>query len=149
MLPILPGYVAANLAKEAACLLCANQDSNTVTLLNDGEVRQTVSVEMPVCVCVESQLEITEYNGHGYKPLVDSDGWRVAIANYKPELELSRLDYLERHLETDEVFILLEGECGLLIGKERLQIPLKPGKVCNVKKEVWNFEMSYLWRKND
>lgn len=43
-------------------MLCANQDSNTVTLLDREQgILQTVSVEMPVCVCVESQLEVTEY----------------------------------------------------------------------------------------
>ena len=45
---------------------------------------------------------------------------------------------MERHLETDEVFVLLQGEAGLLIGKERLQIPLEIGKVCNVKKGIWH-----------
>ena len=120
-------------------MLCANQESNTVTLLDEElGILQTVSVEMPVCVCVESQLEVTEYNGPGYKPLVDFNGWRVAVANYMPKLELSRLDFLERHLETDEVFVLLQGEAGLLIGKERLQIPLEIGKVCNVKKGIWH-----------
>ena len=120
-------------------LLCANQDSNTVTLLDaEHRILQTVSVEAPVCICVESQLEITEYDGPGYKPLVDFNGWRVAVANYMPKLELSQVDFLERHLETDEVFVLLQGEAGLLIGKERLQIPLESGKVCTVKKGIWH-----------
>ena len=120
-------------------MLCANQDGNTVTLLDEElGILQTVSVEMPVCVCVESQLEVTEYDGPGYKHLVDFNGWRVAVANYMPKLELTRLDFMDRHLETDEVFVLLQGEAGLLIGKERLQIPLEIGKVCNVKKGIWH-----------
>lgn len=122
-----------------AQLLCANQDSNTVTLLDAEQgILQTVSVEAPVCICVASQLEVAEYGGPGYKPLVDFGGWRVAVANYMPNLELSRLDFLERHLETDEVFVLLQGKGGLLVGKERMQFPLEPGKVCNVKKGVWH-----------
>ena len=120
-------------------LLCANQDGNIVTLIDEElGILQTVSVEAPVCVCVESQLEVTEYDGPGYKPLVDFNGWRVAVANYMPKLELSRLDFLERHLETDEVFVLLQGEGGLLIGKERLQVSLEIGKVCNVKRGIWH-----------
>jgi mannose-6-phosphate isomerase-like protein (cupin superfamily) len=120
-------------------ILCANQDSNTVTLLDREQgILQTVSVEIPVCVCVESQLEVTEYDGPGYKPLADFGGWRVAVANYVPKLELSRLDFQERHLETDEVFVLLQGEGGLLIGKERLQISLEMGKVYNVKRGIWH-----------
>lgn len=120
-------------------LLCANQDSHTVTLLDEARgVVESISAEAPVCVCVESRLEVEAYDGPGYKPLVDFNGWRVAVANYMPKLELSRLDFLERHLETDEVFVLLQGEGGLLIGKERLPFPLEPGKVCNVKRGIWH-----------
>ena len=45
-------------------MLCANQDSDTVTLLDEEQgILQSVSVEAPVCVCVESQLGVTEYDG--------------------------------------------------------------------------------------
>ena len=119
--------------------LCANQDSNSVTLLDEtGKLLQELPIEMPVWVTGVSRLEITEFDGPGYMPQIDSNGWRVALANYRPKLELDKLDFLERHLETDEVFVLLQGQGGLLIGQERIRIELEPGKVYNVKKGEWH-----------
>jgi len=122
-------------------MLCTNQDSNTVTVL-DGKkqfaVLETIPLPEPICVCVVSGLEVSEYDEPGYLPQIDSDGWRVAIANYSPKLEQDKLDFLERHSETDEVFVLLAGDAGLLIGQERAQVVLEPCKVYNVKKGVWH-----------
>ena len=52
-------------------------------------------------------LEIFEYDGVGYDPTMHYDRWRVAIANFGPHFDRDRYDYLERHLLTDEVFVLL------------------------------------------
>ena len=84
------------------------------------------------------ELEIKEYQGPGYKAQIDFSEWRVAIANYMPSLEEDRLTYLERHLETDEVFILLEGNAGLLIGREKKRYIMEKGKLYNVKQGVWH-----------
>ena len=122
-------------------ILCANQDSDSVTLLDGSSgyaIADTVNVKMPICVCVGRDLEITQYDGPGYRALIDCNGWRVAIANYAPALELERLDFLERHLETDEVFALIEGTAGLLIGKDRRKVMLEKGKLYNVKRGVWH-----------
>lgn len=83
-------------------------------------------------------IEIKEYNGPGYKEQIDFNNWRVAIANYKPELEESRLEYLERHLESDEVFVLVEGTAGLLIGEEKARCQFEKGKLYNVKCGTWH-----------
>ena len=45
---------------------------------------------------------------------------------------------IERHIETDEVFVLLEGEATLIIGKELTKIPMCRHKVYNVPKAVWH-----------
>lgn len=83
-------------------------------------------------------LEIKEYNGPGYKEQIDFNNWRVAIANYKPELEESKLEYLERHLESDEVFVLVEGTAGLLIGEEKMRCQFEKGRLYNVKCGTWH-----------
>lgn len=89
-------------------------------------------------------MEIKEYTGEGYLPLVDFSSWRVAILNYSPDLLPERLARMQRHNETDEVFVLLQGRCLLFVGegKERvrtLQVAdLEPGKVYNVKQGVWH-----------
>lgn len=120
-------------------LLCTNQDSNCVTLLDEtGKLLQEIPMEMPIWVTAKSRLEVATFDGPGYQPQFDCNGWRVALANYTPKLELFRLDFLERHLETDEVFVLLQGHGGLFIGQERTQVDLEAGKLFNVKKGVWH-----------
>lgn len=90
---------------------------------------------------IDALLEVKEYLGEGYKPVVDYGMWRVAILNYHPELEPDALDTMQRHDETDEVFVLLSGHCILFIGEEDGTIhavDLQPQKAYNVKKGVWH-----------
>jgi hypothetical protein len=92
----------------------------------------------------ESVLEIREYKGEGYKPLVDYASWRVAILRYIDELEPDRIETLERHTETDEVFVLLHGQGVLLMGGNAATVnaivpqALEPGKLYNVKRNAWH-----------
>lgn len=89
-------------------------------------------------------VEVLEHSGKGYKPVVEYGFWKVAVLNsidkYKPE----NISYMERHLETDEVFILLQGECKLLIGGKGEHPEhvsgewMAPGKIYNIKKNVWH-----------
>ena len=67
-------------------------------------------------------LEIKLYDGLGYKEQIDYNGWRVAIANYKPELRKENIAFLERHLAIDEVFVLIEGTAGLLVGQNGMYL---------------------------
>ena len=89
-------------------------------------------------------LEIREFNGEGYKPLVDYASWRVAILRYIDELEPGRIDTLERHTETDEVFVLLRGQGVLLMGGNEATVnaihpqALESGKIYNVKRNSWH-----------
>ncbi|MCL2457267.1 MAG: hypothetical protein FWF31_00160 [Desulfobulbus sp.] len=89
-------------------------------------------------------LEICEYSGHGYKPLVDFGAWRVAVLNYSADLLPVRLDRMQRHNETDEVFVLLAGRCILFVGEGQYAVTeihaedLQPGCVYNVKQAVWH-----------
>lgn len=109
----------------------------------------------------ESFLEIRTYDGQGYQPLVNTPGWRVALLNDRPEgYRRETLTYLERHMETDEVFVLLSGRCTLLIGDGTGSAPgtisaveMEPRKLYNVKKGVWHNllgtpEMTLLIVKN-
>ena len=93
----------------------------------------------------ESLLEISDYTGIGYMPLVDFAGWRVAMLRYIDELLPDQIDYVSRHLETDEVFVLLSGQCILFLGEgtdtavETIQAEdLQPLKLYNVKRGVWH-----------
>ena len=50
-------------------------------------------------------LEITGYDGEGYVPLIDYSHWRVAELRYCEELEVDKLKDMQKHDETDEVFV--------------------------------------------
>ena len=89
-------------------------------------------------------LEITTFNGEGYKPLVYFGAWRVAFLNSMPGLKKGNISTIEKHTETDEVFVLLKGNCELLIagsndtyGKIE-RVKMEPGLVYNIKKNVWH-----------
>ena len=81
-------------------------------------------------------LEIFDYTGEGYMPMIDFESWRVAFLRYEPRFE--HTTQIERHMETDEVFVLLEGEATLLIGTEMTPCPMEKFKMYNVKKAVWH-----------
>lgn len=92
----------------------------------------------------ESLLEIREYKGEGYQPLVDYGEWRVAILRYIDELLPEHISRMQRHNETDEVFVLLEGRCILFFGEGTEQITrilaqdLEKLKLYNVKRSTWH-----------
>ncbi len=92
----------------------------------------------------ESFLEIREFRGIGYQPLVDYEAWRVAILRYIDELLPQNIGKMQRHDETDEVFVLLEGRCILFFGEGSQQITvihavdMQPMKLYNVKKGSWH-----------
>ncbi len=92
----------------------------------------------------ERLIEIREYTGPGYRPLVDYGAWRVAILNYIDEIHPSRNQQMERHNETDEVFVLLKGQAILFAGEGNENVEaiypqvMDSGKIYNVKRGVWH-----------
>lgn len=91
-----------------------------------------------VPVCGESEVEIRFYEGEGYKPMVSFEGWKVAYLRYEDRFDPDKADRMERHLLTDEVFVLLEGEAFLLIGEDDKMCPMEKNKIYNVRKAVWH-----------
>lgn len=93
----------------------------------------------------QNLVETASYGGAGYKPLIQFESWRVAVLNDDPsKYRRENTVDLERHLETDEVFILLSGQCSLYIGgagdkPENIELlPLESRVFYNVKKGVWH-----------
>ena len=92
----------------------------------------------------ESLLEIRDYQGEGYKPLVDYGEWRVAILRYLDSIHPDRIDSMERHTQTDEVFVLLQGQAVLILGGRDGQLEgiypqaMESGKIYNIKRNVWH-----------
>ncbi len=88
-------------------------------------------------------VEISEYTGEGYQPLVDYASWRVAVMRDSEPYAPDRIDQVEAHQATDEVFVLLAGKCTLFIcgdpGTEPLQpVRMEPLKLYNIKRGVWH-----------
>ncbi len=88
--------------------------------------------------------EIQRYEGSGYKPLISFGAWRVAVLRYLDELKPENIFSMERHLCTDEVFILIQGKALLFVGGNNSKvdeihpIEILIGEVCNVKKASWH-----------
>lgn len=89
-------------------------------------------------------IEISRFQEEGYKPIVDYMEWRVAVLRYCEELEIDNIATMQKHTQTDEVFVLLEGDCTLFTGGdgegvEEIQAwHMEPLKIYNVKKGVWH-----------
>jgi len=92
----------------------------------------------------EALVEIHEHNQPDYKPLVDFQSWRVALINYTAELLPGKITQMQKHSETDEVFVLLTGKCILFLGEGAETITgihavdMEPFKLYNVKRNAWH-----------
>ncbi|MBQ7363256.1 MAG: hypothetical protein IJW48_02270 [Clostridia bacterium] len=90
-------------------------------------------------------IEVFEHGGEGYLPAMSYDGWRVAFANYAERFDKEKFTYLERHLLTDEAFVLLSGEASLVIGRDLFEVRLERERIYNVKCGEWHA----LWLSRD
>ncbi len=81
-------------------------------------------------------LTVKEYNGEGYDRTHTFASWRVAFLNYAEWFD--KTAYIERHLLTDEVFVLLCGEAELLIGEKMETVKMEPCMLYNVAAGVWH-----------
>ena len=85
-------------------------------------------------------LEICRWNEQGYAPLVFCDGWQTALLNWEPIFDFANAGEIERHKQTDEVFVLWRGQALLFVSdgeKLRAEI-MRPGIVYNVPRGVWH-----------
>ena len=83
-------------------------------------------------------LEIYDYKDEGYERQVSFGEWTVALANYTDKWKRGNTKYIERHLKTDEVFVLLSGVGSLLIGEEMTEVKMEHGRLYNVKAGEWH-----------
>jgi L-ascorbate metabolism protein UlaG (beta-lactamase superfamily) len=89
-------------------------------------------------------IEVSGYDGPGFRPLVDHGAWRVAVLNHIDHLDPQNLKDMQRHDETDEVFVLLKGRCILFVGDGADEagtihaVDMAPLTLYNVKRGVWH-----------
>ena len=63
-------------------------------------------------------IEIIDFQPEGYKPLVDYESWRVAVLKFCDDLLIENVKTMQKHLYTDEVFVLVQGHCTLFLAGE-------------------------------
>lgn len=89
-------------------------------------------------------VEIGSYFGDGYRPVLDFEGWRVAMLRYGHGLKPSGFHRVERHRDTNEVFILTAGQADLIVC-DGDAVPTDPAVVSmtlnvayNIQRSVWH-----------
>lgn len=86
-------------------------------------------------------IERHVWAGEGYRPLVQSDGWQVALLRREPAIEPGTMESIERHKASDEVFVLVRGRAFLFArrdGETLMGEDLEPGVVYNIPRGVWH-----------
>src|SRR5574344_216421 len=81
-------------------------------------------------------VDVYRHDGEGYVVGMNFNSWRVAFLNSCEEENAMRK--VERHLETDEVFVLMCGEATLYIGTDCKELVMDKYKIYNVRKGVWH-----------
>lgn len=91
-----------------------------------------------------NRTEWAQRTKEGYEVLVNTDKWRFALLGWAPRFDESAPLRLERHMKTDETFILLSGEAYIIEGgngsapEHVTKTKLRPQESCNVPAAVWH-----------
>ena len=89
-------------------------------------------------------IENIDFQPEGYKPLVDYESWRVAVLKFCDDLLIENVKTMQKHLYTDEVFVLVQGHCTLFLAGEGdkpgkiTAVHMEPHKIYNIKKGTWH-----------
>lgn len=83
-------------------------------------------------------LQIFEYTGEGYNRTMHFGKWRVAFLNWSEKFSEGSGFPPERHLLTDEVFVLLSGAAMLEVGEKLEKVRLEPCRLYNIRAGVWH-----------
>lgn len=84
------------------------------------------------------------FDGEGMTRVFENKKWMVGIKNWKPMNDISGIDRLERHHETDELFVLISGTCTLLYANEGENgldigcVKMEQGKVYSIPAGLWH-----------
>jgi mannose-6-phosphate isomerase-like protein (cupin superfamily) len=93
---------------------------------------------------VEESCQVYEHTGEGYQTIFKSVTWRVAVLNSGVKSTPEGIPYFQKHDQTDEVFVLLEGCCVLITASNGKRpdktrfIPMEKGKAYNIPRGVWH-----------
>lgn len=89
-------------------------------------------------------IAMYEFAQDGMQRVFENEKWMVGIKNWKPANDITGIDCLERHNETDELFVLVAGSCTLIYANETnggIQfgaVKMEPQKVYNIPAALWH-----------
>lgn len=85
-------------------------------------------------------LQILDWEGEGYQPLVTYGSWLVALMNWERRFDIKAVGKIERHNQTDEVFVLIHGRSVLFVldGSTMEVVDMQPGVIYNVPAGTWH-----------
>jgi len=92
----------------------------------------------------EHLLEIGASFEQTYTPVLDFHGWRVAMLRHFDKLAPENFQEVERHRETNEVFILTAGQADLIICDDEAGptdpyvFPMELNVAYNIQQAVWH-----------
>lgn len=85
-----------------------------------------------------------QYEQEGMQQVFENEKWMVGIKNWKPANDITGIDCLERHNQTDELFVLAAGACTLIYANETADgitfgaVKMEPQKVYNIPATLWH-----------
>ena len=79
-------------------------------------------------------VTISRFTGTDFQVMTQFDGWKIGLLRHSQRF--SACCQMERHLETDEVFVLLEGSATLYVEDQKL--PMEMCTIYNVRKAAWH-----------
>jgi len=80
------------------------------------------------------------WDGEGYQPFVSHRDWLVALMNWELRFDQTNVGRVERHNQTDEVFVLTHGHGVLFIDDdETIRVfDMEPRMIYNVTAGTWH-----------
>ena len=83
-------------------------------------------------------IDILEFDGQDFKAVCEFEGWKIGLLRYSERF--SDFKILERHLLTDEVFVLLEGSAIIYLYNDDkvTEYIMDKNTVYNIHKNVWH-----------
>ena len=82
----------------------------------------------------EKKIQKFTFDGEDFNVMMNFEGWKIGFLRYSERF--SRFSSLERHMSTDEAFILVEGKAVLYTDEENCQ--MEKCAVYNIPRGVWH-----------
>ena len=88
----------------------------------------------------KQKMEVLSWEEEGFRPLISFGDWLVALLNWELRFDKASVGQVERHNETDEVFVLLQGHSIIfVVDDESAKVKdMEPGVVYNVTRSAWH-----------